>query len=110
MNANDDGSLTFLKIEPEKGSRHFNCPETNQQKLINLSFWIVDYIEDVKTKFGNNRFLVKIKFNKDDADGDARKFFTNSQEIKYVLGKIRELNAFPRRATMRAAGTRYFLE
>jgi hypothetical protein len=34
MNANDDGSLTFLKIEPEKGSRHFNCPETNQQKFI----------------------------------------------------------------------------
>lgn len=110
MNANDDGSLTFLKIEPEKNSRHFNCPETNQQKLINLSFWIVDYIEDVKTKFGNNRFLVKIKFNEDDTEGDARKFFTNSQEIKYVLGKIRELNAFPRRATMRAAGTRYFLE
>jgi hypothetical protein len=31
----DDGSLSFLKIEPDKNSRHFNCPETTQQKLIN---------------------------------------------------------------------------
>jgi hypothetical protein len=106
----DDGSLSFLKIEPDKNSRHFNCSEITQQKLINLSFWIVDYLEDVKTKFGNNRFLVKIKFNKEDRDTDAKKFFTNSQEIKYVLGKIRELNAFPRKVTMRASGTRYYLE
>ena len=106
----DDGSLSFLKIEPDKNSRHFNCPETGQQKLINLSFWLIDYIEDVKTKFGNNRFLVKIKFNMNDSDSDARKFFTNSQEIKYVLGKIRERNAFPRKVTMRASGTRYYFE
>jgi hypothetical protein len=106
----DDGSLSFLKIEPDKNSRHFNCPETTQQKLINLSFWVCDYLEDVKTKFGNNRFLVKIKYNKDDGDSEAKKFFTNSQEIKYVLGKIRELKAFPRKVTMRASGTRYYFE
>lgn len=106
----DDGSLAFLKIQPDANNRHFNCPETNQQKLINLSFWVVEYLEDVKTKFGDNRYLVKIKFNKEDSESEARKFFTNSQEIKYVLGKIKELNAFPRKVTMRAAGTRYYLE
>ena len=106
----DDGSLSFLKIEPDKNSRHFNCPETTQQKLINLSFWVCDYLEDVKTKFGNNRFLVKIKFDMSNGDSEAKKFFTNSQEIKYVLGKIRELNAFPRKVTMRASGTRYYFE
>lgn len=41
---------------------------------------------------------------------DARKFFTNSREIKYVLAKIREMDKFPRRVTMRASGTRYYLE
>jgi hypothetical protein len=107
---NDDGSLSFLKIEPDKNSRHFNCPETTQQKLINLSFWVFDYLEDVKTKFGNNRFLVKIKYNKEDSEAEAKKFFTNSGEIKYVLGKIRELEAFPRKVTMRASGTRYYFE
>jgi hypothetical protein len=107
---NDDGSLAFLKIEPDKNSRHFNCPETTQQKLINLTFWVIDYLEDVKTKFGAGRFLVKIKYNTEDADSEAKKFFTNSQEIKYVLGKIKELNALPRKVTMRASGTRYYFE
>lgn len=106
----DDGSLAFLQIEPDANNKHFNCPETNQQKLINLSFWVVDYLDDVKTKFGNNRFLVKIKFKLEDPDSEARKFFTNSQEIKYILGKIKERNAFPRKVTMRASGARYYFE
>ena len=54
--------------------------------------------------------MVKIKFNREDPDKDARKFFTNSQEIKYILGKIKERNAFPRKVTMRASGTRYYFE
>lgn len=78
----DDGSLDFLKIPADETNKHFNCPETTQQKLINLTFWVCDYIEGVKTKFGENRTLVKIKMNRDDHDRDARKFFTNSREIK----------------------------
>lgn len=109
-NTNDDGSLAFLKIAPDKNSRQFNCSEITQQKLINLSFWVEDYIDDVKTKFGENRFLVKIKFDTKDIDSDAKKFFTNSQEIKYVLEKIKEKNAFPRKLTMRASGNRYYFE
>lgn len=96
-NRQDDGSLAFLQIEPDANNKHFNCSEITQQKLINLSFWVID-------------FLVKIKFNKEDPDKDARKFFTNSQEIKYILGKIKERNAFPRKVTMRASGTRYYFE
>jgi hypothetical protein len=110
METRDDGSLSFLNIEPDKNNRHFNCSETNQQKLVNTSFWIIDYLEDIKTKFGDKRFLVKIKFNKDDSDSEARKFFTNSTEIKYVLGKIRERNAFPRKVTLLVSGTRYYFE
>lgn len=106
-NRQDDGSLAFLAIEPDANNKHFNCSEITQQKLINLSFWVIDFLDDVKTKFGTGRFLVKIKFNKEDPDKDARKFFTNSQEIKYILGKIKERNAFPRKVTMRASGTRY---
>ena len=106
----DDGSLEFLKIPTDPTNRHFNCPEITQQKLTNLTFWICDYIDDVKTKFGEGRTIVKIKFNKEDKECDAKKFFTNSKEIKYVLSKVKELNAFPRRVTMRASGTRYYLE
>lgn len=63
-NSTDDGSLSFLNIQPDEANKHFNCPETTQQKLINLQFWLIDFIEDVKTKFGANRFLVKIKLRK----------------------------------------------
>lgn len=106
----DDGSLSFLNIEPDKSNRQFNCPEITQQKLINLQFFVVDYLDEIKTKYGNDRFLVKIKFNLEDSESEARKFFTNSREIKYVLSKVKELNAFPRKVTMKASGNRYYLE
>lgn len=106
----DDGSLAFLKIAPDKNNRRFNCEETTQQKLINREFYVVDIIDKITTKFGNDRFLVKIKFNLEDEENDARKFFTNSTEIKYVLGQVKAMNAFPRKVTMRASGTRYYLE
>lgn len=106
----DDGSLEFLKIPADATSKHFNCPETTQQKLINLTFWVVDFIEGMKTKFGENRVLVKIKMNREDKESDTKKFFTNSAEIKYVLQKIREMNKLPRKVIMRASGTRYYFE
>ena len=109
-NTNDDGSLSFLNIPQDEANKHFNCRETTQQKLINLTFWVVDFIDGVKTKFGNERFLVKIKRDRDDKDSEAEKFFTNSSEIKYVLKEIKKRNAFPRKATMRASGTRYYFE
>lgn len=108
--AEDDGSLGFLNIPPDENLRRFNCQETTQQKLINKSFWVIDFFENVKTKYGENRFLVKIKFKLEDDDSDSRKFFTNSQEIKYVLQKIKELKKFPRKVTMQVSGTRYYFE
>jgi len=106
----DDGSLSFLQIPQDEANKHFNCAETTQQKLTNLTFWVCDYIEGVKTKFGTERFLVKIKMNRDDSENEAKKFFTNSAEIKYILKEIKKRNAFPRKVTMRASGTRYYIE
>lgn len=106
----DDGTLAFLKIEPDKSNRHFNCGETTQQKLVNTTFHVMDYVPGVKTKHGDDRYVVKIKHDLSDPESKAEKFFTNSQEIKYVLDKVAELDAFPRRVTMRANGTRYYLE
>ena len=66
----DDGSLSFLAIPQDEANKHFNCRETTQQKLINLTFWVCDFIDGVKTKFGAERFLVKIKRNRDDKDSE----------------------------------------
>lgn len=111
-NKQDDGSLAFLNIPQDENNKQFNCRETTQQKLINLSFFVLDFIDGVKTKFGNERFLVKIKHsdNSPDKPGQVEKFFTNSTEIKYILREIKKRNAFPRRVTMRASGTRYYFE
>lgn len=108
----DDGTLAFLNIPQDETNIHFNCPETTQQKLINLSFYVVRFIDGIKTKFGTERFIVKIRHldNSPDKPGKEEKFFTNSSEIKYVLREIKKRNAFPRKVTMRASGTRYYFE
>lgn len=108
----DDGTLAFLNIPQDENNKHFNCRETTQQKLINLTFYVVDFIDGVKTKFGAERFLVKIKHPEasNEKPGVEEKFFTNSTQIKYVLREIKKLNKFPRKVTMRASGTRYYIE
>lgn len=111
----DDGSLAFLGIGRDPGSRSFNCETTSQMKLVNTQFWVVDFMEDIPTKFSRakgkaGQTLVLVKSDPGQRDSEARKFFTGSEEILYVLRKIRELDAFPRRVTMRQAGNRFFLE
>lgn len=111
----DDGSLAFLNIPRDENNRSFNCDETSQSKLVNTTFWVVDFIEDVPTRFSkakgtSGQTLVKIKKNLTDTDSDARKFFTGSQDILYVLRKVKEMNKFPRKVTLRGNGNRFWLE
>lgn len=111
----DDGSLAFLRIPRDESSRSFNCDETTQSKLVNTTFWVVDFIEEVPTRFSKSKgtkgqTLVKIKMLKDDLESNAKKFFTGSSDILYVLKKIKELKAFPRRVTLRSNGNRYYFE
>ena len=95
----DDGSLSFLDIKPNEANKHFNGREVTQQSLINTTFWIVDYIKDVKTKYGEGRYLIKGKYELNDIESQSFKFFTNSQDIKYILDRIDELDAFPRKVS-----------
>lgn len=106
---NDDGTLAFLHIPRDENNRSFNCDQTNQQKLVNTTFWVVDYIDNIHTKYGD-QMLIRIKDNKNDEDSKSRKFFTGSKDIRYVIQKIAEAKKFPRRVTMRAQGNRYYLE
>lgn len=111
----DDGSLAFLNIPRDENSRSFNCDETTQSKLVNTTFWVVDFIEEVPTRFSKakgvkGQTLVKIKPSKDILESDAKKFFTGSSDILYVLKKIKEMNKFPRKVTLRGNGNRYYFE
>ena len=109
----DDGSLACLHIPRDEKNRSFNCDETTQSKLVNTQFWVVDFIEDVPTRFSKakgtkGQTLVKIKMKKDSPDSEARKFFTGSQDILYICQKLREMEKFPRLVTMRGNGNRYW--
>ena len=111
----DDGSLSYLNIPRDENCRSFNCDETTQSKLVNTSFWVVDFIEDVPTRFSKakgikGQTLVKIKPNMDSPDSEAKKFFTGSADILYVLQKIKEMKKFPRKVTLRGSGNRYYFE
>lgn len=115
QNPTDDGSLAFLKIPRNENSRSFNCEDVSQSKLVNTSFWIMDYLEDVPTRFSKQKgtkgqTLVLIKKDLADADSEAKKFFTGSQDILYVLREIKKRDVFPRKVTMRSNGNRYFVE
>ena len=106
----DDGSLASLRLPRPDGRKTFHCEKITQSALVNRTFWLVDYDKDIKTKFGEGKYVVFIKFDLNDADASAKKFFTGSSEIKQVLDMIRERKAFQRRATLRMEGQNYWLE
>ena len=111
----DDGSLAFLHIPRDENNRSFNCDTTKQSKLLNTQFWVVDFLENIPTRFSkakqsDGQTLVKIKKKRDAPESDAEKFFTGSQEILYVLKEIKKRNAFPRLVTLRGNGNRFWFE
>ena len=111
----DDGSLAFLQIPRDENNRSFNCDTTKHSKLLNTQFWVVDFLENIPTRFSKakqseGQTLVKIKKKRDAPESDAEKFFTGSQEILYVLREIKKRNAFPRLVTLRGNGNRFWFE
>ena len=80
----DDGSLAFLNIPRNENSRSFNCKEVSHSKLVNTSFWLIDFLEDIPTRFSKQKgtkgqTLVLVKRNIEDPQSEAMKFFTGSQ-------------------------------
>lgn len=70
----DDGSLAFLNIPRDESNRSFNCDETTQSKLVNTSFWVCDFIEDVPTRFSKikgNYQIFPVAKNRYDRHGRA---------------------------------------
>lgn len=111
----DDGSLAFLKIPRDEHSRSMKGDTVKQEKIVNTEFWVFDYLEDVPTRFSKikgtkGQTLVQIRPSKDSPESEAKKFFTGSQDILYILQQIKERNAFPRKVTMRSEGNRYYFE
>lgn len=61
----------------------FPVPIISIEEVTNREIEVLDYEPGVKTKHGENRYVVKIK-----VDNVERKFFTNATPIKDALSKI----------------------
>lgn len=72
-----------LNIEVPSERRVFECPQVSITEIINCEIEITEYLADVKTRHGEDRYL--IRFKKEGKDG---KFFTNSRNIKTVLEAV----------------------
>lgn len=111
----DDGSLAFLRIPRDEHSRSLQGEEVKQSRIVNTSFWVHAFLEDVPTRFSKakgttGQTLVQIRPERDSPESEARKFFTGSQDILYVLKEIKRLNKFPRKVTLRGNGNRFWFE
>lgn len=112
---NDDGSLSFLNIPRDTNSRSLQGDEVKQSRIVNTSFWVFDFLEDVPTRFSKakgttGQTLVQIRPDRDSPESASQKFFTGSAEILYVLQEIKKRDAFPRKVTLRANGNRFYFE
>ena len=91
-----DFSELGLSYVSASGKKLFDCDTIQQGDLQNRQFVVKDYEKDVKTKQGEGRYVVLI-----DLDGKEFKFFTNSEELKQMLDKAKEMGAVPFRTILR---------
>ncbi len=92
-------SFKDLKVayKPEDGKKRFPGAVVSIRELVNLPIVVKDYEMGIKTEQGEDRCIVAIEQN-----GEAKKFFTNSEEMKNILTQIREMpDGFPFETTIK---------
>jgi len=83
-----------IKLKEDKNM--FPVQQISITNIINCEIEILDFAPDVNTRFGDGRYVVRIRFEKVE-----RKFFTNSKKIKESLDLISKTD-FPFTATIKS--------
>ena len=99
-NLEDDGSLDFLQIPRDENSRSFNCPETTQSKIVNTTFWVTDFLDEVPTRFskakGNRKDNVKLEdYRQALCSWFGWAKYSNSRHLTKKILKPDLMNRFP---------------
>ena len=92
-------SFKDLKVayKPEDGKKRLPGVVVSIRELVNLPIVIKDFETGIKTEQGEDRCIVAIEQN-----GEPKKFFTNSEEMKNILAQIREMtDGFPFETTIK---------
>lgn len=86
---NDDMSFASKGIKrsntTKDGVKFFEADEMKMMDIINIPITVIDFVTNVKTKMGNDRYALLIEL-----DGRRCKVITNSYKIKDVLDQARE--------------------
>lgn len=106
----DDGSLSCLNLPADAGRKRFSCPDAKLADLVGKTFWLIDYFSGVKSRFAEDRYIFKLKFNLEDSESQARKVCTSSPDIEYILEKLAEMGKFPRKVTLKKEGKNHLLD
>ncbi len=86
-----------VAYKPEDGKKRFAGSVVSIRELVNIPIVVKDFETGIKTEQGEDRCIVAIEVN-----GEARKFFTNSEEMKNILAQIREVpDGFPFETTIK---------
>lgn len=75
-----------VSYQPEDGKKRFPGSVVSIRELVNLPIIVKDFETGIKTEQGENRCLVAVEIN-----GEPKKFFTNSAEMKNILAQIRQM-------------------
>jgi hypothetical protein len=87
-----------VAYKPDDGKKRFPGAVVSIRELVNLPIVIRDFEMGVKTSQGEDRCVVAIEQN-----GEQKKFFTNSEEMKNILQQVSEMpDGFPFETTIRA--------
>lgn len=86
-----------VAFKPEDGKKRFAGAVVSIRELVNLPIVVKDFETGIKTEQGEDRCIVSIEMN-----GEPKKFFTNSEEMKNILTQIREMpDGFPFETTIK---------
>ncbi|MGL4520792.1 MAG: reverse transcriptase domain-containing protein [Phocaeicola sp.] len=87
-----------VSYKPDDGKKRFSGAVVSIRELVNLPIVVKDYELGIKTEQGDDRCLVSIEQN-----GEVKKFFTNSEEMKNILQQVSEMEGgFPFETTIKA--------
>lgn len=80
-----------VSYKPEDGKKRFPGSVVSIRELVNLPIIVKDFETGIRTEQGEDRCIVAIEMN-----GEVKKFFTNSEEMKNILAQVSEMpDGFP---------------
>ncbi|WP_350005478.1 RNA-dependent RNA polymerase family protein, partial [Phocaeicola dorei] len=86
-----------VSYKPEDGKKRFPGVVVSIRELVNLPIVVKDFETGIKTEQGEDRCIVAIEMN-----GEPKKFFTNSEEMKNILLQVKDMpDGFPFETTIK---------